>query len=102
MGDGHRPAGPSFEAPSLENEAFESILSTANLDALELPGWELGRNQFAKCGALFEGVGERMTFVTYVCEVLGEHLGGFRVDGEARTKAFSHGEKEQGCREGYT
>lgn len=76
------PLVPSFEGISLENEAFKSILSTARTDALELLGWELGKKQFSKSRALFEGAGEQMTFVRYVCEILGEHGGWFRVEGD--------------------
>ena len=76
------PLVPSFEGVSLENEVFQSILSTARVDALELLGWEYGRKHFSKTKALFEGSGEKMTFVRYVCEILSEYGHWFTVEGD--------------------
>jgi hypothetical protein len=46
-------------------ETLEAILGTADVDALELAGWELGEKHFIRARAALAGLGEDLGFQRY-------------------------------------
>ncbi|SRR6266480_4141226 len=59
-------------------ETLAMILGTADIDALELAGWELGERHFLRARAALAGLGEDLTFERYQEETLVES-GWFRL-----------------------
>ena len=67
-------------------ETLEAILGTADIDALDLAGWELGEKHFLRARAALSGLGEDLTFQRYLEETLVES-GWFRLTVNNLTKS---------------
>jgi hypothetical protein len=80
-------------------ETFVSILSTSNLDSLEIDGFALGKKNFSLARELLESVGIQITFIQFLVKILGKEGGWFTVEGnvtessERITLRHRHGEK---------
>jgi hypothetical protein len=83
------PLVPTFEGISIDSEMFRSILSTADVDSLDLIGWEFGKKHFTKARALFEASDEKISFVRYISEVLCYHGHWFSIEGESSESSLA-------------
>ncbi len=75
------PLVPTFDGITLAKETFGSILGLVNIDSMDILAWELGKKHFMTSKTLFESIGEQMTFVRYLSEILSDHGGWFRIEG---------------------
>jgi hypothetical protein len=87
------PMVPTFDIVSLGRDTFKSILGTTDTNALEIVGWEFGRQHFTRIKALFESADQPLTLLTYLTRFLGELAHWFRTEGEtgeARREIIFH------------
>ncbi len=93
------PLIPALGRIALGCETFASIMSTANLDSLEVDGFALGKKNYSLVLELLESAGCQMTFVEFLVSILAEVGGWFTVEGnvsensERMTLRHGYGEK---------